>query len=334
MTSKYKVKRSTAVLALHSAAIRTRSYLLPALEALRAQNYDYERLPDETLQALFAGLDEDFTKQVLAEFRFIAKLGAVRDHRACVAICNLCGKGDSRDDGANSDHLRYEFRLTNTEGGSEVWTGSTCIINHALKVDGAGNADEARRILEKSFREHMALWRIEQWQALNPDHKEIPLQWDRFRTTPRDVGFAGRFENHGAELSLLGFDFEQIRKDVHTHYRRFRAAVRKYQRDGHLGFGKGLEPSQKQSSWERAKELLRDFIAIDQALNASQQLTDPDEKIALLIERREQLTQEAAGRAAATCPPRRRQPRTEPYSNEKEDFKDDDARDAQDPQAA
>jgi len=303
----YRVKRATAVLALNSVTLGTYSHLRPALEALAAVNFDMERLPDETVQVLYAGLDDTFSAKVLAEFSYVPGRGAVRDNGACVAICNLCGKGDSRDDGANRDHLRYEFRLTNVAGGEPVWTGSTCIINHALKVQGAENAEEARRILEKSFREHLAMWRIEQWQAEHPDHKEIPTQFEQFRTLPRDLSSYGRYSRYEGEAALLGLDLGRLSRDASRSFKPFRAAVRKYQRDGHLGFGKGTFPSEKQAAWERAKDVLEKVVRLERDLLDAAQINDPDERIAHFVKLREQREQEAA--EAAANAPRIRRPR-------------------------
>lgn len=303
----YKVKRSTAVLALHSVTLSEYGHLRPALEKLAAVNFDLERLDNETLQVLYVGLDDAFTAKVLAEFEFERGLGAVRDNRACVAVCNLCGKGDSRDDGANRDHLRYEFRLANKAGGTEVWTGSTCIINHAIKVQGAANADEARRILEKVFREHLARWRIEQWQGEHPDHVEIPRQFEQFRTLPRDLSSYGRYSRHEGEAMLMGIDLSTLSRDAMKAFKPFRAAVRKYQRDGHLGFGKAHEPSEKQHAWDRAKRVLTETARFERALLDAAQVTDPDERIAHFARLRDEREAEAA---EAQARPRARNPRS------------------------
>jgi len=303
----YRVKRSTAVLALNSVALNSQTHLRPALEALAAVNFDMERLDNETVETLYAGLDDTFSAKVLAEFSYVSAFGSVRDNGACIAICNLCGKGDSRDDGANRDHLRYEFKLTNSAGGADVWTGSTCIVNHSLKVQGAGNADEARRILEKSFREHLAMWRIEQWRAEHPDHGEIPNQFEQFRTLPRDLSHYGRYSRYEGEAALLGLDLTTMSREASRAFKPFRAAARKYMRDGHLGFGKGLLPSEKQVAWAGAKTLLTQVVQLERDLLDAAQIIDPDARLAHFLGLREKREAEAAEAKANL--PRLRRPR-------------------------
>ena len=275
----YRVRRSTAVLALASAwvaANRDKDFVR-ALKKLAKANFDFPRLDDETTEILYASFDDELTKAVLDEYEFLPGRGAVRDLGGCIGFCAMCGKGDSLEHRENRDKIRYEFRLVSNQGGKVVWVGSTCIINHSLKVKGAESSAEAKAVLERSFREHVRQWRIEQWQKENPDHVSIPDSFRSFRTLPSEFGWNGKYARYEGELILLGVDPLAFSKRVNATFKPLRSAVRKYERDGHLGFGKGVEKSQKEQAWIEAKEILALAATLDRALIDAP--ADPDERI-------------------------------------------------------
>lgn len=179
----YRKTRATCVLAAASAYMQSRqdAKLMRVLAKLRKFNFDLERLVPNDLEIVMSRFNAKATAAICGEFRFVRGHGNIRCLGTRSGHCDLCGKGDSRDDGANEDKLLYEFKLTNTKGGTDVWTGSTCIWQHGLHVDGAANADEAKEILRKELQSHIKVWKVEQWQADNPDHEGIPEFWDLFR---------------------------------------------------------------------------------------------------------------------------------------------------------
>ena len=149
----YRKTRATAVLASCSNVIRAAqdTELTAVLAKLREKNFELARLKDSELEYVFAYFDEDMTGKIISEFRFVPELGSIRDLKRAEGHCDLCGKGDSRDDGGNEDKLRYQFKLANHAGGQDIWVGSTCIWQHGLHVDGAANADEARRFCARRW---------------------------------------------------------------------------------------------------------------------------------------------------------------------------------------
>lgn len=271
----YRVKRSTIVLALASHELKTQKFapLIKSLEKVRDENFDFDRVPDKHLENVYGFLDNAITEKVLAEFRFIPRIGNVRDLGGCVGVCALCGKGDSKDEGGNEDHLRYEFKLTNQAGGEDVWTGSTCIVNHHLKVDGAANSEEAKAILTKALRQHIALWKQEAWRAEHGDHVDIPEQWSRFRFLPRQLDPWGLFGRYDVELSVVGIKRDELKHAAHRLFRPFRSATRFYERKSFLS------PS-KTETWLEAKSVLRQVKLADSLIREAQGITEPEARLA------------------------------------------------------
>lgn len=181
--ARYRRLRATTVLAAASATVKEMQdqKLNKALAKMREQNFDMERLSSKVVEYVYGVFDEELTNKITAEFRFVPRWTNVQNHGECIAFCDLCGKGDSLEHRENRDKLRYTFRLQNDVGGTDVWVGSSCILHHGLHVDGARTAEEAERLLNKAFNQAKLQWEIEQWRADNPDHFEIPEQWEKFR---------------------------------------------------------------------------------------------------------------------------------------------------------
>jgi len=265
----YRVIRSTVVLAQHSVALKDviDNDLSRVLKRVERVNFDFAQLEDGDLETLYGYFDDKFMEQVKSEFVFIPHRGAIRDNHDNVAICNLCGKGDSKDTDDNEDHIRYEFLLTNTVGGTDVWCGSTCIINYGLKVKGAKTSEEAKRLLEKSLREHKRAWLIEEWQAQNGDHAQIPNQFQEFRRVPYTLRMHGVLYDNFGELQLAGFDMDALRNGAEDTWKEFRAASRFYQRNGFL-------TDKKMASWIEAKSILTQVSEMQSIVRTGEGATD------------------------------------------------------------
>jgi hypothetical protein len=274
----YRVIRSTVVLAENSAAIRKimDKDLRRVLKKVAKVNYDFAQLADADLEVLYGYFDDKFMEKVKDEFIFVPHSGAIRDNHGCVAICCLCGKGDSKDTDDNEDHIRYEFLLTNTAGGNDIWCGGTCIINYGLKVKGAATAEEAKRLLEKTLREHKRQWMIEQWQAANGDHEQIPEQYQQFRRMPYMLRMHGVLYDNFGELQLSGFDMDATRTAAEDTWKEFRSASRFYQRHGFL-------TETKMESWTNAKNVLQYVAEMQNILSVAEGVIDPNERFEYFI---------------------------------------------------
>lgn len=239
----YRKTRATAVLATSSHYFQTKqdAKFSKVLERLRTKNFDLGKLTNRELELIYAKFDKNVTDKICGEFRFITSFGNIQDLKECTGFCDLCGKGDSRDDGANEDKLRYLFRLTNTAGGTDVWVGSSCIWQHGLHVDGAANAEEAKEILRKTLQEHIKQWKIQAWQADHPDHEDIPELWENYRKC--------YFNSYPVEFySALGLDRNLLIGDWRRLFKAFRSAARFYDRKTFLS------PA-KTKVWDDAKAL-------------------------------------------------------------------------------
>jgi len=247
----YRVLRSTIVLALASdayAAIRTPE-LTAAVDTVVAANYQFDQVQDDLLELIFAYFDADFTARVLAEFRFVPSRDNVRVHPKCEAICTLCGKGDSKEEGGNVDFIRFEYRLDNRASGREVWCGKTCIIKYGLRVDGAATSDEARGLLERSMREALRQWEINEWRLAHSDHGSMQDEYQAFRgawyARPYDDR---RLLQYRVELLIGGV--APVSDDSRNRATRaFKNAVSFYLRNGFL-------TDNKQHAWDRAREII------------------------------------------------------------------------------
>lgn len=249
----YRRLRATTVLAAASKTIQQMQDgdLNEVLSKTREINFHIDRLEDEEVEVLFAYFDEELTQKIVDEFTFRRGLGNIRDLGGCVGVCDLCGKGDSRDDGANEDKIRYQFLLTNTAGGKDVWVGSTCIVQHGLHVDGARTAEEAEKILRQVMNAHKAQWKIDAWRAQHADHHEIPAQWEELRRT-----YVNNFDDEmWAALGVKPETKAKLAKRVYHHVRgrgkqTFRTASKFYARKAHL-------TDSKTKIWMEVKQILR-----------------------------------------------------------------------------
>lgn len=246
--------------------------------AIVDRNYDLSGVPDETLTATIATLDDDLMKKVRDEYEFVPRMGNIRDHGACVAHCALCGKGNSKagDGEENRDKLRYDFRLQNNNaGGADLYVGADCIVNFALKVKGAETSAEARAILERSLREHLALWRQEAWRAANPSHATIPELWQAYVGAAHEWRYWSRFGSREADIHTLGQSQRGIYFALTKHTRVMKALVRFYERKNFLTEAKTEE-------WKQARAFMRSLSWLRGALLATEHLQGHERHEALV----------------------------------------------------
>jgi len=251
----YRRLRATTVLASHSHAVEKLQdpKLDRALARLAKENFDMERISTRDREYFFAYFDEKLESEIISEFRWTPTLGSIRNLGAREGYCSLCGKGDSLIERENRDKLRYIFRLDNTAGGKELWVGSSCILHHGLHVDGARTAEEAERLLKKSFNAHKKQWEIEMWRASTPGHEEIPELWNTFRwlriyNVPWENFGLDRYQALREWRRLMG----ALRDGSRNH---FKGAVRQYMNRGALTPG-------KEQAWRDAKQFVNGYNAL------------------------------------------------------------------------
>lgn len=276
----YKHVRTTVVLLMHSTVFR--EFTLDEQNAFREiqkLNFDLSASESKTLEYAFAKLDDEVMKRVRDEFEFVKGLTSIRNHKACIATCALCGKGDSKDDGTNLDKLQYDFRLSNFAGGQELWVGSNCIVNFGLKVRGAETSEEARAILERNLRECMSLWKKEAWRNDHPDHVEMEQHYKALESATADFKYYGRYGQMKHDIVLLGQTQEAVFRRCQALLRPMRNALRFYRRADYL-------TEQKSEVWRSTKGLLHSLRWLMTTLDSVHD-TWGDRRIALLTQARE-----------------------------------------------
>lgn len=277
----YKHVRTTIVLLMSSSVFR--EFPLKeqrAFSELREANFDLSAVTNLTLEHAYAKLDDELMERVQREFEFVPALGNIQDHGGCYATCALCGKGDSKDEGDNQDRLRYDFRLTNLGGGQDLWVGSNCIVNFALKVRGAETSEEARAILERSLREHLAMWKKEQWRAEHMDHLEIPQQWEEMKTFMQRLKYYSDLGSRTSDLNALGYTQSSLFYKTTERQRDMRIVTRFYRRSDYL-------TQVKQEMWDLSKSWLNELRWISNMLDRSKNLGS-QARIDFLISQREE----------------------------------------------
>jgi hypothetical protein len=287
----YRVLRSTVVLARNSLALKQiiTPELQAAIDQVQAKNYQFDQIADEVLEVLFANFDEEFTSKVRDEYTFYPGAGSVQVHAAAVAICELCGKGDSKETGDNKDHLRIEFQLTNTAGGTDTWCGSTCIINFGLKVDGAATAEEAERLLGMSMRQAVRQFQINAWRAEHPDHTDIPEHYRQLRT--QTVMAEGFCRDYFGELLLIGLEPDKLQRIMRNVVRPMKTSSNFYAREGYL-------TPKKMEAWDAARWALDQTDRARKAIQGALNITDPDTRFAYFANLNEEMEKANAENAA------------------------------------
>lgn len=250
----YRERRTTIALANASARLREApADVREGIKAVVENNFDMETADDASLEGVFAYFDDDVMRGVMSEFEFRPGLGSIEDLKGPIGHCALCGKGDSRADGGNEDKLRYRFRLTNLAGGEDLMVGSSCILHYGLKVKGAQTAEEARTLLAKSLREHIQMWREEEWREAWPSHDQIPSTYRHYLNVLRTV--TNNWQLKDLFLELRGVDPEtpsyiDFMRGFRQDLANFTPAMKFYMRRKWL-------TDQKHSAWIAAAQRLR-----------------------------------------------------------------------------
>jgi len=260
----YKQVRTTIALLKHSTiflefSVEERA----AFNEIARLNYDLSAAKSLALEHAFAKLDDEVMGRARDEFEFVRGRTSIRNHGACIASCALCGKGDSKDDGTNQDKLQYDFCLTNTQGGTDLWVGSNCILNFGLKVRGAATSEEARAILERNLRECMSIWKKEAWRNDNPEHARIAEHFAALERLCHDFRWYGRYGSMKGDILTLGQTQEGVFRRCQAAVQPMRNALRFYERADYLTDAKAV-------AWKEARRLLHSLQWLVAQLDAAQ----------------------------------------------------------------
>lgn len=155
-------KRVTLNLIRHAAACPER--LKTSINNLEAVDWDLESLDKVDQETIFGLVNDGLADRCRDEF--VADLSTIRDLDRDPnptnprKLCTLCGHHP----------IRWEFDLTNVAGGTSTKTGSVCIEEYGLNVDGYGSAEAALKALHSAIRLAKRKAEIEDWQEAHPDH--------------------------------------------------------------------------------------------------------------------------------------------------------------------
>jgi hypothetical protein len=122
--------------------------------------WSIDRLSSGQLEIVYGYVDADLAERAKAEYS--ADIESIVDHRSSDAMCLLCGH----------KHIRWEFTLRNGHGGRNHKTGSTCIEEYGLNVDGAATAEDALALLRGAIAAGKRRASRDAWQEEYPDHAD------------------------------------------------------------------------------------------------------------------------------------------------------------------
>ncbi len=155
-TATAHVRRVTLNLIKHSACCP--DDLRGTIDKLENLDWQIDALAPIEREYLYATVDGDLADKAKNEFQ--ANTQSLVDHRQSDAQCKLCGH----------QHIRFEFELVNTAGGTNTMTGSTCIETYGINVDGEGTAAEALRALRGAITKAKRKANCDDWRIEHPQH--------------------------------------------------------------------------------------------------------------------------------------------------------------------
>jgi hypothetical protein len=150
-------RRVTLNLIRHAYSCPTQ--LREVLDYLAQEDWNTKALTKTQNELIFALVDGPLGDRAKSEFH--ADTSTIIDHRSSDASCKLCGH----------KHIRWEFQLRNDAGGKDVWTGSTCIVQYGLRVDGEATSEDALARLNAAINAAKKKAYRDDWQKANPDHE-------------------------------------------------------------------------------------------------------------------------------------------------------------------
>lgn len=147
------------------------------VDDLAASRWDWAKLTQADAEAIYGLVNDDLVERAKAEFSadtttVVDMDRHYADHPEFVdedgdTFCPLCGH----------KHVRWGFTLRNLANprpdareGSSLLTGSTCVVQYGLRVDGSTTAEAALAALNKAIAGLQRKAEREDWQAAHPDH--------------------------------------------------------------------------------------------------------------------------------------------------------------------
>ena len=182
------------------------------LRLAETHDWDLTAMSQIDLEVIYVEVDDALAADATAEF--VAQPDTCTDHKWTRAEvkCKLCGH----------PHIRFEFLLRNVKGGTDVWTGSRCIHEYGINVEGEETAEAALEAIKRVIAAAKRKYDRHIWREEHPEHgmdfrmmrlgrdslnKPVDVQvykglkraWhDRIQTwTKRTDGAQAYYEKHG-----------------------------------------------------------------------------------------------------------------------------------------
>jgi len=166
-------RRVTLNLAQHSQACP--EHVCEIVSRLEHSKWDWKSLPKNDLEQIYASLDAETTTEILGEWnvdsRSIRDWGHPYDKNGMMySWWRDIGKGERETDCklCGHKHNRFEFLATNSENGSEMWMGSTCITKYQFTVDGEAVAESALDLLRAQMNKSKRKQTAAEWKEAHP----------------------------------------------------------------------------------------------------------------------------------------------------------------------
>ncbi len=221
-------RRVTLNLVRHSVACP--SDLRAVLNKLAATGWAWNALSSVDMEQIFATVDAELCEVVKAEYE--VDTSTMRDYGFPYwrdgktpdwfvgeheVDCRLCGH----------KHNRYEFLARNTQGGGDIWMGSTCIRKFGIVVDGEATAEAAYKALSSAMAVSKKAQKKHKWQTDNPYHAEVMSGFmDGLDACETYMGW--RYQ------SRLPAEYKDWRSYTHALGKALRGAVNYYRKNGYL----------------------------------------------------------------------------------------------------
>lgn len=163
--------------------------LRPVLDKLaNGVDWDLQALSRKELETIYAHVDEDLGERAKGEFEadtstIVDLVRGTYDEDYC--HCKLCGH----------QHIRWEFDLRNLVGGQDCKTGSVCIEQYGLNVDGETTAEAALAKLRQAISGAKKKAAREDWQEAHPNAAarifELDALHHKIKVRPYRVEYQG-----------------------------------------------------------------------------------------------------------------------------------------------
>lgn len=214
------------------ASTRCPDDLVSIVDALAASGWDWTTLTQADAEAVYGLVNDDLVEAAKAEFSADTTTVVDMDrHRADNpqfvdaegdTFCPLCGH----------KHIRWGFTLQNTvkaeqgtELGRDLLTGSSCVVQYGLRVDGSMTAEAALEALNAAIARLMRKADREDWQAAHPDHERDIAVIDRAESY---IGKSWHRLVPGAARAALPYPWGMYRNPQHKAFAKWARATVKY----------------------------------------------------------------------------------------------------------